>query len=136
MPRTTLEIVISFSSVMRERSAWDTLRSPMMRVTFAPIRRLASSLVITVDIPLESNNNVRRVKLPPWIPEAAMDPFVAIPVSREGRSLVEWLDESISVLDAESNKCAKRVALGCADRACFLCIEQLRRTLMDIRANL
>lgn len=59
--------------------------------------------------------------------------FVKIPVSKEGRSLVEWLDESIRELEKQSRDTAHSVALSGWPRDYYLCIEQALRTLKQVR---
>ena len=60
-------------------------------------------------------------------------PFAVLTVSREGRSLVEWLDENLAELEQRSNRLAKLVATGRFPSETFLCAEQLRLAIEAVR---
>lgn len=66
------------------------------------------------------------------------DPFQHLAVAREGRTLIEWLDANIVDLEGRQAWLGLCATAGDSEsgRRMYLCIEQLRRTLVDIRANL
>lgn len=63
--------------------------------------------------------------------------FAELKISREGRSLVEWLDENLRELEERSIQKAHHAALYgnyCDDRDKYICIEQLRLAIAAVRA--